>query len=178
MFEQLQSLQPLKEINPFVLIAGVFTIVAIYNQFAEQWEKLTKKFGFTTKKQREYQARCTKLEDHDVAIAGLSNSIKAMDGKIDSLITQVKLISDRQETQEQRSKESAQARSKDRLYQSYIYYKNRSKANGGIKEWTTIESDGFWSLFSDYESNGGNGKVHETVEPYMREFVINDNKII
>ena len=37
-----------------------------------------------------------------------------------------------------------------------------------------MESQSFWSMFSDYEDLGGDGFVHSTVEPAMRALEVID----
>lgn len=50
---------------------------------------------------------------------------------------------------------------RDRLLQCYRYYTDR-------QEWTIMEAEAFWALFSDYERRGGDGYMHKVVEPAMR----------
>lgn len=50
---------------------------------------------------------------------------------------------------------------RDRLLQGYRYYTDR-------QEWTIMEAEAFWALFSDYEKRGGDGYMHKVVEPAMR----------
>ena len=50
---------------------------------------------------------------------------------------------------------------RDRLLEAYRYY----TGNG---TWNIMEADVFWELFRDYETLGGDGFVHGTIEPAMR----------
>jgi len=52
------------------------------------------------------------------------------------------------------------------LKDSLINYYNKYRLIG---EWTKLEKDAFWDLFEEYEKRGGNGYVHSTIEPVMRE---------
>lgn len=50
---------------------------------------------------------------------------------------------------------------RDRLLQGYRYYSEK-------QGWTIMEAEAFWALFSDYERRGGDGYMHQVVEPAMR----------
>ena len=54
----------------------------------------------------------------------------------------------------------------DKLLQSYRYYTDIKK--NPEQQWTPMESQAFWDLFSDYEEVGGNGYMHTTVMPAMK----------
>lgn len=53
-----------------------------------------------------------------------------------------------------------------KLKNSLVRYYNQYKNSNG---WTKLEKDAFWDLFEDYEKRGGDGYIHTTVEPVMRE---------
>lgn len=58
---------------------------------------------------------------------------------------------------------------RDRLLQLYRYYTgDRNPTNS----WTEMEAEAFWSLFDSYEELGGDGYMHETVQPAMQELEI------
>lgn len=50
---------------------------------------------------------------------------------------------------------------RDRLLEAYRYYTGKGT-------WNIMEADVFWELFRDYETLGGDGFVHGTIEPAMR----------
>lgn len=50
---------------------------------------------------------------------------------------------------------------RDRLLEAYRYYTGKGA-------WNIMEADVFWELFRDYETLGGDGFVHGTIEPAMR----------
>lgn len=52
------------------------------------------------------------------------------------------------------------------LKDSLITYYNKYRVIG---EWSKLEKEAFWDLFDDYEKRGGDGYMHSTVEPVMRE---------
>lgn len=55
---------------------------------------------------------------------------------------------------------------RDRLLQQYRYY--TSPVHNPMKMWSEMESDAFWQSFGDYEDKGGNGHMHNIVQPQMR----------
>ena len=63
-------------------------------------------------------------------------------------------------------------RIRNKLIESYNYY--TSERRNPTKSWTEMESQSFWSMFSDYEDLGGDGFVHSTVEPAMRALEVID----
>lgn len=151
-------------------------------------EKICNKFGWSSRKKRKMQqlykqtAENTKdLEDVKEGLKELKKLIPMMDEmnkslsemhpKITNLEKKITTIEEKQNTQEQQQKKTILAQHKDKLYRLYRYYKDRYKKTGKM-EWTQIEYDRFWDIFDDYEAHGGNGYMHETVEPFMRQFVI------
>lgn len=73
-----------------------------------------------------------------------------------------KSLKDLKEAMEKRERNKLQ----DRLLQSYKYYTDPQKnPNGTI---TSMESEAFWALFSDYEDIGGDGYIHSIVMPAMK----------
>lgn len=61
---------------------------------------------------------------------------------------------------------------RDRIVQIYRYYTSVDK--NPMQEWTEMEKDAFDRLFSDYESLGGDGYVHSTIEPAMNALGVVD----
>ena len=58
-------------------------------------------------------------------------------------------------------------------------YKYRDRAEReGKRELSSVEYEGFWSMFHEYESPplNGNGQVHSVIEVYMRGFAENPSR--
>ena len=72
----------------------------------------------------------------------------------------------RLEKMENDSKKRELNKLRDTLLQNYKYY--TSKEKNPLQEWTRMESEAFWDLFSDYEDMGGNGYMHTVVMPTMQ----------
>lgn len=72
----------------------------------------------------------------------------------------------RLEKMENDSKKRELNKLRDCLLQNYKYYTSREK--NPLQEWTRMESEAFWDLFSDYEDMGGNGYMHTVVMPAMQ----------
>ena len=166
------QLEWLKSIDILDLVIKVFCIVLVLFFVYEFGEKIINKFGLTTARQRETKKYNEMLENTNTEIREFLDATSIV---LQSIITEIANLKTKQEETERKNRESKKVQYKDRLYQSYRYYRDRAKTSGK-KEWTKIEADGFWSMFEDYESYGGNGYVHEAVEPYMREFIIVDKE--
>lgn len=63
---------------------------------------------------------------------------------------------------------------KHELYTAYYKYRDRAEREGK-RELSSVEYEGFWSMFHEYESPplNGNGQVHSVIEVFMRGFVEN-----
>lgn len=59
---------------------------------------------------------------------------------------------------------------RDRLLQMYRYY--ISEKTNPSHSWTRMEAEAFWELFGDYEEAGGDGYMHEEVQPEMNKLDI------
>lgn len=79
-------------------------------------------------------------------------------------------LSDRVCAMEQGRKEEDMHKLRDLLIKSYNYYADPEKNPSG--SWTSMESESFWDLFYDYEAKGGDGYIHDTVQPAMERLHI------
>ena len=61
---------------------------------------------------------------------------------------------------------------RDTLLRNFRYYTN--KHTNPEQTWTRVESETFWELYKDYESEGGNGYMHTDVAPVMRLLTVVD----
>lgn len=61
---------------------------------------------------------------------------------------------------------------RDTLLRNFRYYTN--KRTNPDMTWTRVESETFWELYKDYESEGGNGYMHTDVVPMMQLLTIKD----
>ena len=95
--------------------------------------------------------------NHDTKI---EKDLMLVSNKMDSLSEQIR---DMQRKMDQ----TEMAKLKDSIVNYYKKYKE-------LGEWTQLESDAFWDLFKRYEAHGGNGFVHSSVEPTMRDINIID----
>lgn len=56
---------------------------------------------------------------------------------------------------------------RDRLLEAHRYYTGKGA-------WNAMEATVFWELFHDYETLGGDGFVHGTIEPAMRALPVQE----
>lgn len=82
----------------------------------------------------------------------------------------LKSILDRLDAAEQTTKQRELNQLRDKLIERYRYY--TSEEHNPNYAWTRMESDSFWQMFKDYESLGGNGYIHTTVQTEMLELSI------
>lgn len=61
---------------------------------------------------------------------------------------------------------------RDTLLRNFRYYTN--KRTNPEQTWTRVESETFWELYRDYESEGGNGYMHTDVVPVMQLLTVVD----
>ena len=163
----------IRDIDWFKVFAVVICVIVLFNKIKDEFTKFKDTFGLKTKLDTEKEED---TKDHNMLLKheeminkefkilndNIMNAIKEVNEKIDKL-------DQRQTDSEKKQEATTRAQLKESLYKSYKYYKARADRTGK-KEWTKIESDGFWSVFRDYEANHGNGYCHEKIEPYMNEF--------
>lgn len=163
----------IKDINWFNVIVIVICIIALFNKVIDELKVFKKDLGIKTNSDTVKEEN---KKDHDMLIKHedmINKEFKMLNDNIMDAINElnkkIDILDKRQKKSELKQEATTRAQLKESLYQSYKYYKSRADRTGK-KEWTKIESDGFWSLFKDYDNNHGNGYCHEKIEPYMLEF--------
>lgn len=73
---------------------------------------------------------------------------------------------ERLDTIERDTKKRERNRIRENLLRNYRYF--TSKTKNPMRAWTRMESDAFWDEYGDYTDAGGNGHIHEEVQPKMR----------
>ena len=102
------------------------------------------------------------MEKHKELVRQDLGYVKAIKQDINNLTKSVNDIT--QTLSDMRTKEN-ETKLKE-LKSSLVRYYNKYKVIG---EWSKLESEAFWDLFSEYEERGGDGYVHSIIEPVMRE---------
>lgn len=170
-------------IEEFLKVFGGFTIrglvelllalgflIIIYKKIKKF---LDEQYDHQAKEKEKEKTRVQKLED-------ITTKIETFSTKQDNILTQQKEIKEKindivkkqniQQEQLDEIRKSINEREKnklnDKLIQSYNYYTSLEK--NPLKAWTSMESSAFWGLFSEYEKAGGNGFMHENVQPAMK----------
>lgn len=150
---------------------GFLAIVALL-------EKMAKKLGI------EFKWMKKKQEDRDL----LLNTVQRMntleeqrnvdveqsilhDKAIKADLLQVSTIVDSIDQKLDEMKRENDATKMEELKGVLLSYYRKYKNNG---EWSKLENDAFWGLFARYEAHGGNGHMHDVVEPIMRELKVID----
>ncbi len=146
----------------------VAALIIVFIWIIDKWNWIVTQFGLQTKSSR----RETK-QDED--IAELKEHAKKTDenfekilSSVDGLQQSIKEVSDRVAMMQKRNDESEMNQLRDRIGQSYRYY----KAKGC---WNEMEKEAFNGLIASYEKAGGtNGFVHSIAIPASLEWQIID----
>lgn len=145
-----------------IIIAAIFFLYKAYKKFEEmivshhkEEDEKDRKLNeaYETAKRREEDKRQSDEIHKQLsgAIEGLAKQLGTTINKLDSLDERI------------RGYELANVRSQ--LMQYYRYYADRTDNPMGA--WTEMESEAFFELFKNYEALGGNGYMHQIVEPAM-----------
>lgn len=88
---------------------------------------------------------------------------------IEEAVKEIKIVQketiERQDLIEEENRKQKRNQLRDKLLQSYRYYTDEQK--NPLLAWSEMEKESFDMLFADYESLGGNGYMHSTVQPAM-----------
>ena len=83
-------------------------------------------------------------------------------------------LAERVKKMEEDTKRRERNKIRNTLMQNYRYYTNPE--TNPTHSWTRTERDTFWSLFKEYEENGGDGDMHTIVQPAMERLIIVENE--
>lgn len=171
MIEVLRSVNGATIFVLFLLVVMTFAFILKHRKdFCEMLNSWRAKKNYQETMENMVKDNCEKISQFEYK---LDQVIHTIDRLQDTIVENDKV--NRKEHED--FKEDARRRHledcKQSLYHAYRYYKNRAEQTGKM-EWTNIEADGFWSLSSDYESCGGNGYFHKTIQPYMSQFIISE----
>lgn len=83
---------------------------------------------------------------------------QALRDSVDNIAKQVGAIVDKLDDMQKKNTETELAKLKDKIHQSYRYYRAK-------KEWTVNEKEAFLGLISEYYKLGGNSFVEKEIEP-------------
>lgn len=95
--------------------------------------------------------------------ASIEKHFSDIDSKIDNLIQMVN-------AQHEETREIKRNELREKLLNMYRFY--TSIEQNPKQEWNEMEAEVFWDLFKDYEKLGGNGFMHNTVKPAMKELKV------
>lgn len=155
----------------FILIVGVREMV---NAFGWLLSKLGIQFKWIQKRNADHDLinstakRLSLLEEnHRMDIEESNRHDRAIKADLAKVSQTVQHISEKLDHMQARNDASEMAKLKDTIISYYKRYKE-------LGEWTSLEAEVFWDLFHSYEGHGGNGYIHQVVEPVMRELQVRD----
>lgn len=174
----MDTIKQLTELDYRTLIIGVAIVAGVFKIICEFCTWMIKFFGLETKNMRQ------KREEHELLIATAEN-LKALQEKQEEDVKQsiehdkrikndLQIVSEKVDNiattldnMEKKNNTTEMKKLKEKLVAYYNKYKD-------IGEWSYVEKEVFWDLFEDYESRNGDGFVHSTIEPVMRELKVLD----
>lgn len=183
----MDTIKQLTELDYRTLIIGVAVVAAAFKVICEFCTWFVGFLGLETKKMRQ------RREEHELLIK-TSNNLNALQEKQEEDVRQsiehdqrIKndlknvtntLLEVKEEVTLMRTQRDNDklAEYKDKIGQSYRYYKNREYSEKEpIPYWNHMEKEALEGLIKQYESHGGsNSFVHSIVEPEMQTWKITD----
>ena len=142
----------LKEI--FIVVVAALIVMKM---LVSLWDYFKERFGIETKASRQSDA-ITNLRNEVDSIKHDQGEIKDTLNKLSDAVNEMQKKSDAKE----------RATLKDRIGQSYRYYKDKGC-------WNSMEKDAFNDLIASYEAAGGkNSFVHDVCQPKSLEWEVID----
>lgn len=176
----METIKQLTELDYRTLIIGVAIVAAAFKIICEFFTWFISFLGLETKKMRQ------RREEHELLIS-TSNNLSVLQKKQEEDVRQsirhdkiikddLKVVSDKVDaiantldSMEKKNNTTEMKKLKEKLVAYYNKYKD-------IGEWSYVEKEVFWDLFEDYEARNGDGFVHSTIEPVMRELRVIDKE--
>lgn len=173
-------IKQLTELDYSTLIIGVAVVALVFRAVCEFGMWIAGTLGLETKTMRQHR------EEHELLIT-TAESLKSLQQKQEEDVKQsirhdeiikadLKVVSEKVDaiantldSMEKKNNTTEMKKLKEKLVGYYNKYKN-------IGEWSFVEKEVFWDLFEDYESRNGDGFVHTTIEPVMRELKVIDKE--
>lgn len=176
----MDTIKQLTELDYSTLVIGVAIVVGVFKVMCEFCVWIIQFFGLETKGMRQ------KREEHELLIKtadNLDSLQKKQEEDVKQSIRHDKVIKD--DLKIVSNKVDAIAVTLNKMQQAdnitemkklkgkLVNYYNEYKNSDG---WTSMDKEVFWDLFEDYELRGGDGFVHGTIEPVMRELKVIDKE--
>lgn len=153
-------LDKLSHMDIMVVFVGVVVIIYILKEGFGVWDWAKTRFGWTSKKEILEQQYHDKLDGLEIALRSINQHISQLDNRILE-------VAQKQDDISQLQNECEVNKLRDKLLQSYRYYKCQGS-------WNEMEAETFWALFEDYTKRGGNSFMRNVVEPEMKELEIEE----
>jgi tRNA uridine 5-carbamoylmethylation protein Kti12 len=176
----MDTIKQLTELDYSTLVIGVAIVAGVFKVICEFCVWIIQFFGLETKGMRQ------KREEHELLIKtadNLDSLQKKQEEDVKQSIRHDKVIKD--DLKIVSNKVDAIAVTLNKMQQAdnitemkklkgkLVSYYNKYKNSDG---WTSMDKEVFWDLFEDYELRGGDGFVHGTIEPVMRELKVIDKE--
>lgn len=176
----MDAIKQLTELDYSTLIIGVAVVAGAFKVTCEFFTWLVSYLGLETKKMRQSREKYELLINTAQGLKSLQdkqeNDVKQSIRHDEHIKDDLKNVTDKvNEIAETLSKMqkadnvTEMKKLKEKLVAYYNKYKNSDR-------WTSMDKEVFWDLFEDYELRGGDGFVHGTIEPVMRELKVIDKE--
>lgn len=174
----MESIRLLFDLDFPALIVGLFmiftAIITIVNIIGKMSEIIGKPVKWVQKKNADHELLIQTTQvvaalqiKHDKDILESATHDEKIETDLNQMSEKMDKISNQLVYMQAKNDETEMAKLKNDLITYYKKFKD-------VGEWSQLESDAFWDLFERYEAHGGNGYVHSTIEPTMRELNIVD----
>ena len=157
--------------NSNIIINIIMLIVAIVF-VAEHIKKLIEMFGieFKSTKREQFQLDSIKLLKGEIENikndeGGIKSTLEDMNKEIKTIFKELTDMKERQDI-------ISRSRIKDRVSQSFKYYRDRDKDKSVI-QWTSMEKESMMDLIDSYERAGGqNSFIHTVILPEIKNWEV------
>ena len=176
----MDAIKQLTELDYSTLIIGVAVVAGAFKVTCEFITWLVSYLGLETKKMRQSREKYELLINTAQGLKSLQdkqeNDVKQSIRHDEHIKDDLKNVTDKvNEIAETLSKmqKADNVTEMKKLKEKLVAYYNKYKNSDG---WTSMDKEVFWDLFEDYELRGGDGFVHGTIEPVMRELKVIDKE--
>lgn len=162
--------QTIGKIPLFWAVTIIIGIWFIINTSIKAWHKVSE-INIQSVQKKEEIKKAVEISDKYTVLETecnsthneLRDSIEMLSKKMDILTAEIQSV-------EKDRRERDLNKLRDRLIDIYLRYGTVER--NPEKKWNKLEAESFWSLFEDYEKLGGDGYMHQIVEPAMRVLTV------
>ena len=162
--------QTIGKIPLFWVITAIIGVWFIINLIIKVWHKISE-ISLQLVQKKEEIKKAMEISDKYTTLKTECNTTHSeLRESIETLSEKIDILTDEIQSVEKDRRERDLNKLRDRLIDIYLRYGVTER--NPEKKWNKLESESFWSLFKDYEKLGGDGYIHQIVEPAMRVLTV------